>query len=214
MSQMHANKGDPGDIDQDELEQLLLHGVGNSSDESRPPVQHQKAVSPQPLTPSPSPMERDGVRQDEAYASSRSYNREDEDEEVHGAGDLQGALGLFAEAAQDMVTAGLELGLGRHFACADYCNQAAEKAAQAVSLLRFGHRSMYNHDLRALGELVGAPEEIQEEMAILTPFHPETFYADTPPEEADELISAEQASSYMQSARRVLHWARALVLHG
>jgi HEPN domain-containing protein len=195
MSQMHANKGDPDDINQDELERLLLQGVGNSSDESRPPIQDQKAVSPQSI-----------------YASARSYNREDEDEEVPAGGDLQGALGLFAEAAQDMATAGLELGLGKHFACADYCNQAAEKAAQAVSLLRFGRRSMYNHDLRALGALVGAPEEIQEEMATLTPFHPETFYAGTPPEEADEVISAEQASSYMQSARRVFRWARAIVL--
>ena len=213
MSQMHANKDDPGDIDQDELEQLLLQGVGDSSDQSRPPARHQKTVSPHSLAPSPSKMERGkGVRQGEAYANSRSDNRVDEDEEVPAGGDLQGALGLFAEAAQDMATAGLELGLGRHFACADYCNQAAEKAAQAVSLLRFGHRSTYNHDLRALGELIGAPEEIQEEMAILTPFHPETFYANTPPEEADEVISSEQASSYMQSARRVLHWAKTIVL--
>lgn len=146
---------------------------------------------------------------------SRSYTprEDDEDTGVPPGGDLQGALGLFAEAAQDMATAGVELGLGRHFACADYCNQAAEKATQSVSLLRFGRQSMYDHDLRALGALVGAPEEIQEELAILTPFHPEAFHAETPPEEADEVISAEQASSYIQSARHVLRWARAIVLN-
>ena len=132
--------------------------------------------------------------------------------EVHANSDVQGALGLFAEASQDMATAGVELGLGRHFACVDFCNQAVEKAAQAVSLLRFGRRSMYNHDLRALGAVVGAPQEIQDEMALLTPFHPETFYADTPPEEADEVISAEQASGYVQHARHVLKWARNIVL--
>ena len=146
---------------------------------------------------------------------SRSYQRrgDHEDTEVPSGGDLQGALGLFAEAAQDMATSGVELGLGRHFACADFCNQAAEKAAQSVSLLRFGRRSMYDHDLRALGAMVGAPEEIQEELAILTPFHPEAFHAETPPEEADEVISSEQASSYIQSARHVLRWARAIVLN-
>ncbi len=174
MSQMHANNGNdekeragnetrsaggPHDPDQEELKRLLLEGVGESSDESRP--QGQRVVLPQ-----------------STHANT-----------------------------------GVELALGRHFACADYCNQAAEKAAQAVSLLRFGRQSTYNHDLRALGALVGAPEEIQEEMAILTPFHPETFYADTPPEEADEVISAEQASSYAQSARRVLRWARSIVLN-
>src|SRR5436189_4650589 len=125
-------------------------------------------------------------------------------------GDLQGAIGLYAEAAQDMATAALELSLGRHFACADYCNQAAEKAAQAVSLLRFGRRSMYDHDLRTLGATVGAPPNIQDEMALLTPFHPEAFYADTPPEEADDVISAEQAQTYLQHARHVLKWARAI----
>src|SRR5205814_3218436 len=130
----------------------------------------------------------------------RSYKRRDEDEDtdVPSGGDLQGALGLFAEAAQDMATSGVELSLGRHFACADFCNQAAEKAVQSVSLLRFGHRSMYDHDLRALGELVGAPAEILDELETLTPFHPEAFYADTSPEEADEVISSEQASGYMQ----------------
>ncbi len=145
--------------------------------------------------------------------SQRSKHGDGENNNVTSEGDLQGALGLFAEAAQDMATSGVELGLGRHFACADFCNQAAEKATQSVSLLRFGRRSMYDHDLRALGVLVGAPEEILEELAILTPFHPEAFHAETPPEEADELISAEQASSYIQSARHVMHWARAIVLN-
>jgi len=166
-----------------ELERLLLEGISLTQETAQPPL--------------------------------RSFKDGDDDEnnDVPSGGDIQGALGLFAEAAQDMATAGVELGLGRHFACADFCNQAAEKAAQSVSLLRFGRRSMYDHDLRALGALVGAPEEIQEEMAILTPFHPEAFYAGTPPEEADEVINAEQASSYIQSARRVLHWARAIVLN-
>jgi HEPN domain-containing protein len=166
-----------------ELERLLLEGISLTQETALPPL--------------------------------RSFKDGDDDEnnDVPSGGDIQGALGLFAEAAQDMATAGVELGLGRHFACADFCNQAAEKAAQSVSLLRFGRRSMYDHDLRALGALVGAPEEIQEEMAILTPFHPEAFYAGTPPEEADEVINAEQASSYIQSARRVLHWARAIVLN-
>jgi len=198
MPPTDANNGKPGDQNQDEvtrhaqkashlydpeLERLLEEGVSLTQETVLPP--------------------------------ERSYKRRDEDEDtdVPSGGDLQGALGLFAEAAQDMATSGVELSLGRHFACADFCNQAAEKAVQSVSLLRFGRRSMYDHDLRALGALVGAPEEIQEQLAILTPFHPEAFHAETPPEEADEVISAEQASSYIQSARHVLSWARAIVLN-
>jgi len=198
MPQTDANNGKPINSSQDEetwhdqkvshqsdpeLERLLEEGVSLTQETVPPPVR------------------------------SYQHRGDDEDTGVLSGGDLQGALGLFAEAAQDMATSGVELGLGRHFACADFCNQAAEKAAQSVSLLRFGRRSMYDHDLRALGALVGAPEEIQEELAILTPFHPEAFHAETPPEEADEVISSEQASSYIQSARHVLRWARAIVLN-
>ncbi len=160
-------------------------------------------------------LEGVSLTQETTPSTPGSYPNNDDEKNtgVQSSGDIQGALGLFAEAAQDLATAGVELGLGRHFACADFCNQVAEKAAQSVSLLRFGRRSMYNHDLRALGALVGAPEDIQEKMAMLTPFHPEAFYAETPPEEADEVISAEQASTYLQSARLVLRWARAIVLN-
>ncbi len=183
MSQKHnGNYGSPSESKEDDLEQLLLQGVT---------LQEPDSVDTH---------------------TTRSTAEDDENEEGQLEADLQGALGLFAEAAQDMATAGLELGIGRHFACVDYCNQVAEKAAQSVSLLHFGRRSSYDHDLRALGAQVGAPAHIQDEMALLTPFHPEAFYADTPPEEADEVINAEQATSYMKSARTILRWARSIVL--
>jgi HEPN domain-containing protein len=184
MSQMRDNDHKVSrESNDDDLELLLLQGIPSTPNM---PEASQKAVG--------------------------EIHHDDEEQETFPDHDAQGALGYFAEASQDMATAGLELGLGRHFACADFCNQAAEKAAQAVSLLRTGHRTMYDHDLRSLGEKMGAPQEIQDEMARLTPFHPEKFYADTPPEEADEIISAEQASSYIQSARNVLRWARSIVL--
>jgi HEPN domain-containing protein len=199
MSQMFANFHDPaGEEAQEELERLILEGV---SDQERS-LRGQDTAYPASLPSGPS--------------HTTSYMKEDEEEEEEGltpTGDLQGALGLFAEAAQDAATASVELGLGRHFACVDYCNQVAEKSAQAVSLLRFGRRQMYDHDLRALGERVSAPPEIQDEMAALTPFHPEAFHVDMPPEEADEVISAQAAGAYLQHARQVLRWARNIVLN-
>ena len=181
MSQMQGNHEISDTDNTDDLERLLLEGVI--------------------LTPD----------REEANSHPIATPIVQEDQEIFPDHDVQGALGYFAEASQDMATAGLELGLGRHFACVDFCNQAVEKAAQAVSLLRTGHRAMYDHDLRTLGEKVGAPQEIQDEMARLTPFHPEAFYADTPPEEADEIINAEQANGYIQSARKVLRWSRNIV---
>lgn len=195
MSQMYLYRHDSGiEESQEELERRILEGV--------------------------SEQERSLRGQDNASLLSRpshtaSYTKEDEEEEEGDstAGDVQGAFGLFAEAAQDAATASVELGLGRHFACVDYCNQVAEKAAQAVSLLRFGRPQTYDHDLHALGERVEAPPDILDEMAALTPFHPEAFYADTPPEEADEVISHEAATTYLQYARHILRWARSIVLN-
>ena len=183
----HAGRDD----NQDELERLIREGVPVDQEPGAGITQPQYSHTPY----------------------TKTYEDEDEEKEVSVTHDVQGALGLFAEAAADLATAGVELGLGRHFACADFCNQAVEKAAQAVSLLRFGRRSVYNHDLRELGALVGAPADIQEEMGLLTPFHPEAFYVDTPPEEADEVISAQQAETYRRHARHILNWARDIVLN-
>jgi HEPN domain-containing protein len=195
MSQMYSgNSANFDDGEPDELEQLLVQGFNLDS--------HSDTISPV----LPRYHDADEEEEDDVMEANSGNNH------VRG-GDFQGAAGLFAEAAQDMATASLELSLGRHFACADFCNQAVEKAAQAVSLLRFARRSTYDHDLRTLGASVGAPAEIQDEMATLTPFHPESFYVDTPPEEADEVISAEQAATYVQSARHVLRWARGVVLN-
>jgi HEPN domain-containing protein len=184
MAYMDNNPAYPDKSKQDDLERLLLQGLGSQEQSA----DKQSAV----------PAFLRSPYYDESNASLDS--------------DVQGSLGLYAEAAQDAATASVELALGRHFACADYCNQAVEKAAQAVSLFRQGHRTMYDHDLRALATVVGAPPEVQEEMALLTPFHPEAFYAQTPPEEADDALSAEQASEYVQVARRVLRWAKGIIL--
>src|SRR5436309_604757 len=118
MSQMHdSNDRVPSQGNEDELEHILLEGVSLTS-----PAQSVPSVN---------------LR---AAESSSTDDDDEEDSEKHPDTDIQGSLGLFAEASQDMATAAIELGLGRHFACVDYCNQAVEKAAQAVSLRRFGHR--------------------------------------------------------------------------
>ena len=95
----------PHDDSQDELERLILEGVNNSES---------------PLA-SPDAGVPHSARKHPRYTEPHSDEEEDADTEVAKEGDLQGALGLFAESAQDLATAGVELGLGRHFACADFC---------------------------------------------------------------------------------------------
>jgi HEPN domain-containing protein len=127
-------------------------------------------------------------------------------------GMLEESLSMVAEAAQDLASAGLEQALGRYFACADLCNQVVEKSLQAVHVFRAGHRAMYDHDLGALAERVDAPPEVLAAAQALLPYHPEAFYAHTPPEAADEAISAETAQQLAQQARQVLRWARGIIV--
>ena len=122
------------------------------------------------------------------------------------------ALSVFAEAAQDLVTAGLDQSLGRFYACADACNQATEKLLQSVSLARVGHRASYDHDLRTLGETVGVPVDYLPALESLSPFYPESFYAHTDPEAADDAVLPEQAQACMTNARLILRWARGIVV--
>lgn len=123
------------------------------------------------------------------------------------------ALGIYAEAAQDLTSAGLALAAGNLYNCADLCNQVAEKALQAVYVLRHDARAPYDHDLATLGRLVGAPPEILDDLAALTPYHPEAFLAGRSVEEADDAVG-ETANELMQRARRVMRWARPIVFAG
>ena len=125
---------------------------------------------------------------------------------------LDEALGIYAEAAQDLSSAGLALAAGNLYNCADLCNQAAEKICQSVYVLHHDSRAAYDHDLRALGELVDAPPEILADLDILSEYHPSRYLADRTVEEADDAVGGDTASELLQRARRVQRWARPLIM--
>ncbi|MGH2517113.1 MAG: HEPN domain-containing protein [Ktedonobacterales bacterium] len=122
------------------------------------------------------------------------------------------ALGIYAEAAQDLSSAGLAQAAGNLYNCADLCNQVAEKILQAVYVYSHDSRAPYNHDLRALGEVVGAPPEILDDLDALNGYHPSSFLAQRSVEQADDEVSGDIASDLIQRARRILRWARPTLL--
>jgi HEPN domain-containing protein len=122
------------------------------------------------------------------------------------------ALGIYAEAAQDLSSAGLAQAAGNLYNCADLCNQVAEKILQAVYVRDHDARAPYNHDLCVLGALVGAPPEILDDLDVLNLYHPSVFLAHCTVEQADDEVSGETASDLIQRARRVLRWARPMVM--
>ncbi|HEY7851089.1 MAG TPA: hypothetical protein VIC27_13540 [Ktedonobacterales bacterium] len=122
------------------------------------------------------------------------------------------ALSIFAESAQDLASAGLSNAAGMHYNCADLCNQAAEKTLQAVYVARNDSRAPYDHDLRALGALVGAPEEILADLDAISPYHPSVFLEHVDAEMADDEVGGAVASDLLLKARTVMRWARPILL--
>lgn len=126
---------------------------------------------------------------------------------------LDEALGIWAEAAQDLASASLSLAAGTYYNVADLTNQVAEKSLQAVYVLRHDARAPYKHDLRALGELVGAPPPVLEDLAAINPYHPAHFaLIESDPAAADDAVGPDAADDLVKRARRVLKWARPYVL--
>jgi HEPN domain-containing protein len=133
---------------------------------------------------------------------------------MNGANDdmsLDEALGIYAEAAQDLVSASLAQAAGNLYNCADLCNQVAEKVLQSVYVLRHDSRAPYAHDLRALGELVGAPPDILEQLDVLSPYHPSAFLKNRTVDEAD-LEVGDSADDLLQKTRMIVRWARPIIL--
>ena len=124
---------------------------------------------------------------------------------------LDEALSMYAEAAQDLASAGMSNAGGIHYNAADLANHAAEMTLQALYALEHDSRAPYDHNLRTLGTLVGAPENVLTDLDRLTPYHPSIFLEHVEAENADDEVG-EQADELIKAARRVMKWARPTLL--
>jgi HEPN domain-containing protein len=124
---------------------------------------------------------------------------------------LDEALSMYAEAAQDLASAGMSNAGGIHYNAADLANHAAEMTLQALYALEHDSRAPYDHNLRTLGTLVGAPENVLADLDLLTPYHPSIFLERVEAENADDEVG-EQADELLKAARRVMKWARPTLL--
>lgn len=122
------------------------------------------------------------------------------------------AISIYAEAAQDLASAGLANAAGMHYNCVDLCNQAAEKILQALYVATHDARAPYDHDLRKLGELVGVPDALLADLDALSQFHPAIFLDRVDADLADEEVGGDTASETLLKARALMKWARPQIL--
>lgn len=122
------------------------------------------------------------------------------------------ALSMYAEAAQDLASAGLSNAAGMFYNAVDLANHAAEMTLQALYALAHDARAPYDHNLRALGELVNAPDEIVADLDALNPYHPSVFLENVEAEMADDEVGGDAADAALKASRRVMLWARPTLL--
>jgi HEPN domain-containing protein len=125
---------------------------------------------------------------------------------------LDEALSMYAEAAQDLASAGMSNAAGLHYNAVDLANHAAEMTLQALYALEHDSRAPYDHNLRTLGELVGAPDEVLADLDALTPYHPSVFLEKVDAEMADDEVGGDTADALLKASRRVMKWARPRLL--
>lgn len=105
------------------------------------------------------------------------------------------------KAEEDLITAEVCLKNGRFEAAAFFSQQAAEKALKFIYISKF-KRLWKVHDLKVLGEKVGAPNEVLELCDSLNPAYVETRYPISV--EYDE----EMANDALNNAEKVIKWVK------
>jgi HEPN domain-containing protein len=125
---------------------------------------------------------------------------------------LDEALSMYAEAAQDLASAGMSNAAGLHYNAVDLANHAAEMTLQALYALDHDSRAPYDHNLRTLGTLVSAPAEVLADLDTLTPYHPSIYLEQVEAEMADDEVGGDAADAALKAARRVMKWARPTLL--
>lgn len=112
---------------------------------------------------------------------------------------------LLAQAREDLTTARVLLQGERHYAAAFFAHQVAEKALKALHIERL--RTLpRTHDLLALAEALGAPEEVVEGARLLTPDYTVSRYPDAAGTLPARLYGKAQAETRLRAAEEVLTW--------
>lgn len=119
----------------------------------------------------------------------------------------QEARDLMTQAEADLDTARAIQAIGTYYAAAFFAQQAAEKSLKALHLE--AHRSaIFTHDLSRIAEAVGAPPEIQEDAAELTPEYTISRYPNAANGVPAKLYTKSRGERAVRRAERIVAWVK------
>lgn len=114
---------------------------------------------------------------------------------------------LWAQALEDLDTARALIEAGRYYASVFFSEQAAEKALKALFIERM-RRPLFTHDLTELAEELGAPEEIYEAAAELSPDYVTTRYPNAANAIPAKIYTRKSAEEHLKYGERIIGWVR------
>lgn len=114
---------------------------------------------------------------------------------------------LLEQAGEDLDTTRVNLEYGRYYAAAFFAQQAAEKGLQALYLSR-RREPIFTHDLSRIAEALGAPVEVREDAADLTPEYIITRYPNAANGVPAKLYTKRKAEASLERAQRIMEWIK------
>lgn len=114
---------------------------------------------------------------------------------------------LLEQAEEDLETARVNVEHGRYYATAFFAQQAAEKGLKALYLLK-RREPILTHDLSRIAERLGAPAEVREDAADLTPEYLITRYPNAANAVPAKLYTKRKAEASLERARRIMEWVK------
>ncbi|MDA2925455.1 HEPN domain-containing protein [Acidobacteria bacterium AH-259-L09] len=114
---------------------------------------------------------------------------------------------LLEQAEEDLVTTRINTEHGRYYAAAFFAQQAAEKSLKALYLLK-RREPIFTHDLSRIAERLGAPAEIREDAADLTPEYIIARYPNAANAVPAKLYTKRKAKASLERAERIMKWVK------
>ncbi|MFH1587125.1 MAG: HEPN domain-containing protein [Candidatus Diapherotrites archaeon] len=108
-------------------------------------------------------------------------------------------------AEDDLETARILFSKETYYACAFYCQQAAEKALKALYIFK-QKKGTASHNLISIAKELHAPEKILAASKRLNPHYIQTRYPDVANAIPKEAYDEEIAEELLEKAKEVFEW--------
>ncbi len=118
------------------------------------------------------------------------------------------SAGWWQQAVEDLHTAEMLANAERHYACAFFCQQAAEKALKALLIESLRQPVPPTHTLPTLGQALGVPSSLMSALRRLNLAYITTRYPDAANGIPAQMYDEETSAVHLADARKVVAWIR------